>query len=498
MKDEPPERSPTPVRRTTTGPALLASAFGITLFALPFGSLSKGLSSLAVLAQFDIGTGVLLVLAFVAVMAASGAFVSGEAAVEFLRPTHVKMFDDNTQQQRVLRDLVDRKPHFVAACVLGAETMRAWLLLLCLIPAPFMAMQFGWIGPESPWHSALGPVIGAAAILSVPVVGLNVIFSELVGRSYAAVHPHRVALRLYRFITLASLLFAIPGRLGMAVAGLFTQRFGAEATFAPGSKAEEEIRGILESYEETGEIEEQESEMLHSVFEFGDSVAREVMTPRTDVESVPTTTSISEVARIVEESGHSRLPVFEGTDDQIVGIVHAKDVLSALAAGQSDKPLAEIVRPALFVPESKPLHDLLKEMRQHKTQLAVVQDEFGGTAGIVTVEDMVEELVGEIVDEYDTEDAHVHADGDGWTVNGRLHLDDLNDVIGSDLESEEFDTVGGYVFGLFGRQPVVGEEVEDSGFKFVVSDSDGRRILALRIEKVKSERSLATELLGEA
>jgi len=496
MKDEPPERSQTLRPRMTMGSALLASTTGIAFFVVPLGGLFVGLRSVGLLATFDLGSALLLALAFVAVISMSSAFVAGEAAVEFLRPAHVKMFDDGSTQATTLRDLMERKPRYIAACVLGAETMRAWLLLLCLFPAPFLAIQVQWIAPDSPWNTALGPVLGAAAIVSIPVVGLNVVFSELVGKSYAAVHPHRTALRLYRFITIASLLFSIPGRLAMFAAGLFTQRFGAEATFAPGDKAEEEIRGILESYEETGEIEQEESVMLHSVFEFGDTVAREVMTPRIDVESVPSTTELVEVAKLVEASGHSRLPVFEGTDDQIIGIVHAKDVLSALAAGESDKPLADIVRPALFVPESKPLHDLLREMRQHKTQLAVVQDEFGGTAGIVTVEDLVEEVVGEIVDEYDVEDLHVHADGDGWTVKGKLHLDDLNDVIGSDLASEEFDTVGGYVFGLFGRQPAVGEEIDDSGFRFRVAESDGRRILALHIVKARTNSAVA-ELLGE-
>ncbi|MBX3112468.1 MAG: HlyC/CorC family transporter [Fimbriimonadaceae bacterium] len=478
------------------GSTLLASTFGTLLFAAPIGGLAAGLKSVGLLDRLDLGSGTLLTLAFVAVMAMSAAFVAGEAAVEFLRPAHTKMYDEGAPQPATLRDLLDNKPRYAAACVLGAETMRAWLLLLCLLPAPFLAIQFGWLRPESPWNLALGPVLGAAALLSVPVVGLNVVFSELVAKSFAVVHPHRTALRLHRFITVASLVFSVPGRLAMAAAGLFTQRFGAEATFAPGDKAEEEIRGILESYEETGEIEQEESVMLHSVFEFGDTVAREVMTPRTDVESIPTTTSLVDVARLVEASGHSRLPVFEGTDDEIVGIVHAKDVLSALLAGEIERPLSEIVRPALFVPESKPLHDLLRELRQHKTQLAVVQDEFGGTAGIVTVEDLVEEVVGEIVDEYDVEDLHVHADGDGWTVKGKLHLDDLNDVIGSDLSSEEFDTVGGYVFGLFGRQPAEGEQIDDSGFRFTVSESDGRRILALHIEKVRASSPTA-EILGE-
>lgn len=501
MNDDPPNRYADRRPRPNLGRALLASVVGAGILLLPIGGILSGLSTarsqVAMLGGIDLGSALLLAMAFIGVMALSAAFVAGEACVEFLRPAHVKMYDDRASQQAVLRELVDNKPRYLAACVLGAETMRAWLLLLCLLPAPYIAVQLGWITQDSRLGVALAPVLGAAVLLSIPVVGLNVIFSELVAKSFAALHPQRVALRLHRLITFFSLAFSLPGRLAMAAAGLITQQFGAEASFAPGDKAEEEIRGILENYEETGEIEEQESEMLHSVFEFGDTVAREVMTPRTDVESVPASTSLPDVAKIVEETGHSRLPVFEGTDDEIVGVVHAKDVLSALAAGDTAKPLLEIVRPPWFVPENKPLHDLLRDMRQHKTQLAVVQDEFGGTAGIVTVEDIVEEIVGEIVDEYDMEDVHVHADGDGWTVNGRLHLDDLNDVLDSDLDSEEFDTVGGYVFGLFGRQPAVGEEIEDSGFRFRVADSDGRRILLIHVERPDTQDSL-TPSAGQA
>jgi len=152
----------------------------------------------------------------------------------------------------------------------------------------------------------------------------------------------------------------------------------------------------------------------------------------------------------------------------------------AVAAGKPVN-LRRLMRPALFVPENKPLHELLKEMRASRSQMAVVQDEFGGTAGIVTTEDIVEELVGDIVDEYDSEEPEIVDRPEGWSVEGKTHLDDLNHRIGSNFESEEFDTIGGYVFGLFGRQPKQGETIEAEGFRFTVESTDGRRIQRLLV-----------------
>jgi CBS domain containing-hemolysin-like protein len=146
--------------------------------------------------------------------------------------------------------------------------------------------------------------------------------------------------------------------------------------------------------------------------------------------------------------------------------------------------LRRLMRPAHMVPESKDLHDLLAELRTAKSQMAIVQDEFGGTAGVVTIEDIVEELVGDIVDEYDKEEPEVVASDRGWLIDGRTHLDDVNEEIGAEIETEEFDTLGGYVFGLFGRQPKVGEAVESEGFRFEVAENDGRRIARLLVTRI--------------
>jgi len=187
---------------------------------------------------------------------------------------------------------------------------------------------------------------------------------------------------------------------------------------------------------------------------------------------------------LIDDSGHTRIPLFEGSDDQILGFVHAKDLLMALTDGTERVNVRKLMRPALFVPENKDLHELLKEMRQGRVQMAIVQDEFGGTAGIVTIEDIVEELVGDIADEYDDEVPEILKSGDDWILLGKTRLDDVNQAAGTSWDNDGFDTIGGYVFGLFGRQPKQGESMTADGWKFVVEETDGRRIMRVRLQKL--------------
>jgi len=209
------------------------------------------------------------------------------------------------------------------------------------------------------------------------------------------------------------------------------------------------------------------------------------------MEAMPVTSDPMEVIEVIKKSGKSRIPLYEETDDQIVGIVHAKDLLMAVLRSNQSVSLRKIMRPAMFVLENKSLYELLQEMRASRSEMAIVQDEFGGTAGVVTTEDIVEELVGEIVDEYDVEESQlVKLDDGSYLVSGKLHVDDVNAAMGSELESEEFDTIGGYVFGLFGRLPKRDEAIEAEGLRFTVADTDGRRIKKLRIERVPVEASL--------
>lgn len=286
-------------------------------------------------------------------------------------------------------------------------------------------------------------------------------------------------------------LFAIAG-VFVSIAQVFAKPAGGGVSLRRSNTMENEILSLVESGGESGEFEEEETELIHSVFEFKETIAREVMTPRIDVDSASIDINPYDLVELIQTSGHSRIPMFEGTDDEIVGIIHAKDLLVTMLRGKPVN-LRSLMRPALYVTENKSIHDLLADMRHFRTQLAVVKDEYGGTSGIVTIEDIIEELVGEIQDEYDNEDPTVSEIHNGFIVEGKTHVDDVNEEIGSQFESEDFDTIGGYVFGLFGRQPKQGEWIDDGTYQFTVSDTDGKRILKIRIERLEHANQSQSE-----
>jgi len=434
-------------------------------------------------------TGSAVIALLVALVCLNAVFVAAETAVDLLRNIHVRRLrEDNREKSELLQDLIDNKQTYATACTLGSRIARVIVGLLIVM----VAASLGLIRNEG--GSATLDIQGFLVnllMVAVPVALFNLIVGELVPKSFASLHPTNTGLRLYGFIRAASFVFSVPAAAVVGVANLLTRTFGGKASFILPNQAEEEILTIVESAEESGEIEKDEKELLTSVFEFTHTVAREVMTPRVDLDALPVRSHPSELERVMRETGHSRIPLYEETDDQIVGIIHAKDLLMAMVDGPDKVDIRRLMRPVVFVPEGKELYELLKEMRSHRAQLAVVQDEFGGTAGIVTIEDIVEELVGDIVDEYDVDEPDpVEQDMDGYLVEGKVHLDDVNDAIGSAFESEGFDTIGGYVFGLFGRQPKEADEIESEGFRFTVLSTDGRRILRLRVVKVQDSSSM--------
>jgi len=200
--------------------------------------------------------------------------------------------------------------------------------------------------------------------------------------------------------------------------------------------------------------------MIHSIFEFGDTLVREVMRPRIDIIGVPATATINEAISTVMEHGHSRLPVYNGSVDQIVGVVYMRDLIPALRHGRIDQPVVEVQRPAFFVPETKKVDELFKEMQRKKVSMAIVLDEYGGTAGLVTMEDLLEEIVGEIQDEYDLEEKPIQLlDDRTAVVNARTHIHEVNELLELSLPDENVDTIAGLVYAQLGRVPAQGETV---------------------------------------
>jgi CBS domain containing-hemolysin-like protein len=229
-------------------------------------------------------------------------------------------------------------------------------------------------------------------------------------------------------------------------------------------------------------IEGHERELIHSIIEFGDTVVREVMVPRPDMRTLDDDLSVSEALGVAIEAGLSRLPVHSGNVDDIVGVAHAKDLIKAEREGHGHETVAGFVRPAHFVPETKRVARLMREMQDLKYHLAIVVDEYGGTAGVVTLEDLIEELVGEIVDEYDVEEPPVvRLDNGGFSVSARLAVDELEELTEAHLPTGEWDTVGGLLFNVLGRVPVEGESVEVGGLTMVAERVEGNRVGRIRV-----------------
>jgi CBS domain containing-hemolysin-like protein len=268
---------------------------------------------------------------------------------------------------------------------------------------------------------------------------------------------------------------------------------GRERQEADEDSIEEEIRTIVSEGHREGLLEEEAREMIEGVIELGDAVVSHIMTPRTEINMIQVDTPWDEVIESVIDSGHTRVPVYGSSRDEIVGILYSKDLLPELAkpANQSPRPLVELLRQPLFVPETKPVDDLLTFFQKSRTHIAVVLDEFGGVSGLVTIEDVLEEIVGEIDDEYDQKsEAEIRKiDDDTCEALGRAHVDQINAAMAFELpETEDFDTIGGFVFAEFGRVPAVGESLmwQDS-VRVVVLEASRRRVNRVRLERVRKE-----------
>jgi putative hemolysin len=270
----------------------------------------------------------------------------------------------------------------------------------------------------------------------------------------------------------------------------FVRRLAGVPATTPETEQEERQEEFLEDLEQhrmEGAVDEEEQEMIENVLELSDRTAGEIMTPRTDLVAVDVHADLSTVLHTIQKVGHSRIPVYDGTIDNIVGLIYAKDLLEEIGKKPEQFNMRERIREAYFVPETKPLRALLHEFQNQKLHIAVVLDEYGGTAGIVTLEDIIEELVGEIADEYEEipQDSVKKIDEQTIEVDARTYVEDLNDEYELDLpEDEDYDTVGGFVFSRLGYVPKAGEDFDYENLKFTIASAEPRRVKRVRIQKV--------------
>ncbi|HOJ21214.1 MAG TPA: hemolysin family protein [Armatimonadota bacterium] len=432
---------------------------------------------------WDIVIAITAMILFVAFLAAA------ETALGSMRKTRLRqLIEDGVRAAQPAQRLLEEPARFVATVQIGI-TLASMFAAAIAARAPMerLASWLGGLAREQGADWLVAYTFEASFVITILIVGfVELLLGELIPKQLAHRNPEPIALRvagpIEAMAVIASPVVWVLTQLSSAVAGLFSGREEVAAHMT-----EEEIKTIVEESEKEGVLEEQETEMIHSVLEFTDIVVREVMVPRIDMVVVEVTRSIDDLLTVVLESGHTRIPIYEETVDNIVGIVHAKDLLRVVrqADPNTDIRSANVMRSVYYVPENMKVDDLLAEFQRTKHQLAVVVDEYGGTAGLVTLEDLLEEIVGPITDEYDVENEPTISlvDENVALVDARMAVDDVNKELGIHLPEEESETLGGFVFGILGKIPTVGEVVEYDDLVIEVIEADSRRVTRVKITR---------------
>lgn len=254
---------------------------------------------------------------------------------------------------------------------------------------------------------------------------------------------------------------------------------------------EEQVNDFIEASEEEGLVNEEESEMIRSIFALGATVVREIMVPRTNMACIAVDATMCELLETIISCGHSRIPVYEQTIDNIIGLIYAKDLLKHWGKDPDSLQLRTIMRMPFFIPETKDLEELLQEFKRKRVHLAIVIDEYGGTSGLVTIEDLLEEIVGDIQDEYDTEEALYVVNEDGSiTADARMPVEELEEFFSVAIERDKFDSVGGLIFHLTGEIPASGDEIEGNGLLLKIMEADERKIKKVIISKINANTDI--------
>lgn len=425
---------------------------------------------------------------FIALLCGSAFFSGTETAFFALSPLRLKKLEDDGEKwaAEILAILADKQRLLISLLLTNT---------LVNVVATTMAAKFiiGWVESSefiNAYFGAKSTVIGVTIASGIMTI-LILIFGEIIPKTIAIHHSLRFAKRAYwplRFFLMVMFPF-------VSIVIVFLKTFfpnSSEWNRKLGSATSiEEIDSYFSLGEEVGIIERDEKEMISSVFEFGDTMVREVMVPRPDIMALPVNVNLEGMLKFFREDGHSRFPIYEGNLDKIVGVMYVKDVLLRYEELKGQFDIFKLLRPAYFVPETKKLDDMLREFQKRKIHLAIVVDEFGGVSGLVTIEDLLEEIVGEIIDEYDQDEQEtiILIEPNIFSVDAKVNIKDLEMEMGLTLSYEDSETVGGFVLEKLGRIPKRDERVEEPQATFIVSEVKGNRILRVRILRKESENS---------
>ena len=431
---------------------------------------------------------ILKLILVAALIAINAYFVATEFALVAVRRTRIEQrLRGGDKRARYVSEALDRPDDFISAAQLGITVA---------------SIAIGYIAEDS-IHAVILPYLEiirfTIPLLNASVTGhvistlltlllvtyLHVVLGEQVPKMIAIQKAEFVALWTTRPTQIVGKIFRPFIKVMSGSASGIMRMMGLQPTGVHSmAHSPEEIRMLVEQSHQEGEIEAEQEQMIHGVFEFPEILAREIMTPRPDIIALEANTGMDEVLRLLIEEGHSRIPVYEESLDNIVGILLVKDLLPYIAGTKGEAfVLRELLREPYFVPDTKRVSELLAELRTRNVHLAIVLDEFGGTEGIVTLEDLLEEIVGEIYDEYDIAKPDFTTTPEGHVlIDGGTSIDEVNERFGMDLSSEDFDTIGGFIFGTLGRVPQTGDQIHvDGSGELRVEETEERRVTTVRV-----------------
>lgn len=397
----------------------------------------------------------------------SAFFSASETALTSLSRIRLRnMVDEHVKNADLIMELLEDPNRLLSSILVGNNLVNNGASALTTA----LAIQM--------FNGNTGNGAGLATIIITIII---LIFGEITPKTIAAQKAEKVALVVVKIIAVCVFVFRPAVAVLNVVTGGLIRMFGCDPNERSPLITEAELKTIVNVSHEEGVLESDERTMINNVFDFGDSKAKDVMTPRTDIVAVPLDVTYEEYVRLVQEEGFSRMPVYGEDLDDIVGILYVKDVFFL---NEADFSAEKFMREPFFTYESKPLDELLAELKNSRLAVAVVLDEYGGTSGMITTEDIVEEIVGEIEDEYDDEEEEIEVIKDNeFVVDGSTRLEDFNEMVGTELESEEVDTIAGYILLLLGNFPESGQEIEAEGLRIVVEEMDKNRIEKLRVYK---------------
>ncbi len=414
-------------------------------------------------------------LAFIFLLFLSMFFSGSETALTSLSKPWIKtQLERNPKKAKHLKAWLERPNRLLTAILVGNNFVNICASALATSIAIGYARYIGWRQSY-----VLGITVGLVTFVIL-------VFGEIIPKTFAKQNARRISLILIGYVLIISKFFSPIIKMLLAISNIFIRIFGGKKVIDVPFLTEEEIRTLIDLGAREGVLEKEEGRMIHDVLEFGETVVREVMVPRVEMDCIDENKDIDRIVEDLIKMGHSRVPVYRGNLDNIVGILYAKDVLKVLPyKRQEGIKLQDLIREPYFVPESKMVSVLLKEFRRGKMHIAIVVDEYGTVSGLVTLEDLVEEITGEILDEYDVEEKTIEKYPDGsYMVYAREDIDKINEELNLKLPASKFDSLGGLIIDLFGRVPRQGEEIDYKDVKFIVESSTKQKVVKVKIKSL--------------